>query len=444
MRLSYYVLAGVLSAGITFGLSIVIWKLSNKYRLYPKIRERDVHTRPTPRLGGIAMFIGIAATVAVASQFSQFHLVFARPGPVLAIFGAAFIIVLIGVADDIWDLDWMTKLAGQIIAAGVLAWQGVQLTSIPIVGGVIVLSSYAGLLTTVLIIVLVMNAMNFIDGLDGLVAGVAIIANVVFLIYSWILVTSMAQAEYFNLASLLTAVLIGACVGFLPLNWHPARLFMGDAGALLVGLLMATSAISVTGQVDIASLQYTKQLAPAFIPILLPLAILIVPLLDFALAVLRRLRAGKSPFTADRKHLHHRLLDMGHSHFHAVLIFYGWTAVVSVGCLLFMFVQAVWAITFIVTGLIVCAYFTLAPLTRRKAVEAAVQLASPHAANEAGAAHLDPLDAAAGDTPAHAHGTAETRLADAAVLDALGKDTPAGAAPAEAPNPPAPKQRDTA
>lgn len=435
MRLIYYLLAAVVSAGITFGLSIVIWRLSNKYRLYPKIRARDVHTRPTPRLGGIAMFIGIVVTVAIASQFSQFHLVFARPGPVLAIFGAAFIIVLIGVADDIWDLDWMTKLAGQIIAAGLLAWQGVQLTSIPIVGGVIVLSSYAGLVTTVLIIVLVMNAVNFIDGLDGLVAGVAIIASVVFLIYSWILAVSMAQAEYFNLASLLTAVLIGACVGFLPLNWHPARLFMGDAGALLVGLLMATSAISVTGQVDIASLQFTKQLAPAFIPILLPLAILIVPLLDFALAVLRRLRAGKSPFTADRKHLHHRLLDMGHSHFHAVLIFYGWTAVVSVGCLLFMFVQAVWAITFIVIGLIVCAGVTLAPLTRRKAVEVAVQRASESAAQEAGAAHLDPLDSAAGATPPGAHSTAESRLAEEAALEALDKDTAAATIATEASGP---------
>lgn len=419
MRLIYYVLAGVLSAGITFGLSIVIWKLSMRYRLFPKIRERDVHTRPTPRLGGIAMFIGIAVTVAVASQFSQFHLVFARPGPVLAIFGAAFIIVLIGVADDIWDLDWMTKLAGQIIAAGLLAWQGVQLTSIPIVGGVIVLSSYAGLITTVLIIVLVMNAVNFIDGLDGLVAGVAIIANIVFLIYSWILATSMAQAEYFNLASLLTAVLIGACVGFLPLNWHPARLFMGDAGALLVGLLMATSAISVTGQVDIASLQYTKQLAPAFIPILLPLAILIIPLLDFGLAVLRRLRAGKSPFTADRKHLHHRLLDMGHSHFHAVLIFYGWTAVVSVGCLLFMFIQAVWAITIIAVGLVVCTWFTIAPLTRRKIAEAVVQLAPPYEAERADASRFDPLDQAANTVPAGAHGTPEGSAAQDRAVEAL-------------------------
>lgn len=419
MRLIYYALAGLLSAGITFGLSIVIWKLSMKYRLYPKIRERDVHTRPTPRLGGIAMFIGIGLTVAVASQFSQFHLIFARPGPVLAIFGAAFVIVLIGVADDIWDLDWMTKLAGQIIAAGLLAWQGVQLTSIPIVGGVIVLSSYTGLLATVLIIVLVMNAVNFIDGLDGLVAGVAIIANTVFLIYTWILATSMAQAEYFNLASLITAVLIGACVGFLPLNWHPARLFMGDAGALLVGLLMATSAISVTGQVDIASLQYTKQLAPAFIPILLPLAILIVPLLDFGLAVIRRLRAGKSPFTADRKHLHHRLLDMGHSHFHAVLIFYGWTAVVSVGCLLFMFIQAVWAITIIALGLIVCTWFTIAPLTRRKVAEAVVQLAPSQDAERANASRFDPLDEAANATPAGAHGTRAGTAEQSLAVEAL-------------------------
>ena len=419
MRLIYYLLAGVLSAGITFGLSIVIWKLSMRYRLYPKIRARDVHTRPTPRLGGVAMFIGIAITVAVASQFSQFHLVFARPGPVFAIFGAALIIVLIGVADDIWDLDWMTKLAGQIIAAGLLAWQGVQLTSIPIVGGMIVLSSYAGLLTTVLIIVLVMNAVNFIDGLDGLVAGVAIIANVVFLIYSWILATSMAQAEYFNLASLLTAVLVGACVGFLPLNWHPARLFMGDAGALLVGMLMATSAISVTGQVDIASLQYTKQLAPAFIPILLPLAILVVPLLDFGLAVLRRLRAGKSPFTADRKHLHHRLLDMGHSHFHAVLIFYAWTAVVSVGCLLFLFIQAAWAVTVIAVGLIVCTWFTIAPLTKRKAVEAAVQLSTSRDAGSMAASRFDRLDEASDATQAGAQDPAETGAATDAALDAV-------------------------
>jgi UDP-GlcNAc:undecaprenyl-phosphate GlcNAc-1-phosphate transferase len=397
VRFIIYVAAGGLSAVITFVLSMVIARLGMKYRLYPAIRERDVHTRPTPRLGGVAMFLGIIIAFGVASQLPQFHLIFAKPGPIFAILGSALIIVLIGVADDIWDLDWVTKLAGQIIAAGLLAWQGVQLTTLPIVGGVVVLSSYVGLVITVFVIVLVMNAINFIDGLDGLVAGVAIIANGAFFIYSYILVTRIAASEYFNLALLISAVLIGACVGFLPLNWHPAKLFMGDAGALLVGLMMATSAISVTGQVDIANLQYAKQLIPAFIPILLPLAVLLIPLLDFGLAVFRRLRAGKSPFSADRKHLHHRLLDMGHSDIHAVLIFYAWTAVVSIGCLLFLFFDAVWGVLFVIVGLGVSTGFTLAPLTRRKAVEAAVQLATPDVAAEANAARFDPLDVASHD-----------------------------------------------
>ena len=195
------------------------------------------------------------------------------------------------------------------------------------------------LVITILAIVLVMNAMNFIDGLDGLVAGVAIIANSVFFIYSYVISSTIGQTEYFNLAALITAVLIGACLGFLPLNWHPAKLFMGDAGALLVGLLMATSAISVTGQIDPAAISPVRRCCRPSSRSCCPSPCSIVPLLDFGLAVLRRLSAGKSPFTADRKHLHHRLLDMGHSHFQAVLIFYAWTAVVSVGCLMFLFVS---------------------------------------------------------------------------------------------------------
>jgi UDP-GlcNAc:undecaprenyl-phosphate GlcNAc-1-phosphate transferase len=423
VRLIIYLAAGALSAVVTFVLAMVIAKLGMKYRLYPAIRERDVHKRPTPRLGGIAMFLGVLTAFIVASQLPQFHLIFAKPGPIFAILGSALIIVLIGVADDIWDLDWVTKLAGQIIAAGLLAWQGVQLTSLPIVGGIILLSSYSGLVITVLAIVLVMNAINFIDGLDGLVSGVAIIANGAFFIYSYTLVSRIAASEYFNLSLLISAVLIGACVGFLPLNWHPAKLFMGDAGALFVGLMMATSAISVTGQVDLAALPFAKQYIPAFIPILLPLAILVIPLLDFGLAVFRRLRAGKSPFSADRKHLHHRLLDMGHSDVHAVLIFYSWTTVVSVGCLLFLFFDAVWAVSFVAVGLVVCTGFTLAPLTRRKAVEAAVQSASQDAAAHVNATRFDPLDAAANDQaqPETEPARAEIDAAKSAAINALTK-----------------------
>lgn len=346
------------------------------------------------------MFLGIVAAFVVASFIPQLSLVFADRGPVLGLLGAALLIVLVGVADDLWDLDWLTKLAGQIIAAGILAWQGFQLSTLPI-GGQVIVSPYISLTITVLAIVLVMNAINFIDGLDGLVAGVALIANSVFFVYVYIL-QARAQTEYFNLASLTTAVLIGACIGFLPLNFHPAKLFMGDAGALLVGLLMAASAISVTGEVDPGIIAqpdvFNAYFLAAYIPILLPFAVLIVPLLDFGLAVARRLRAGKSPFSADRKHLHHRLLDMGHSHLHAVLLFYAWTLVVSVGCLLYMFLPWYLPTIIIAVGLGICTIVTLAPLSRRKALESSAQLSGADVAAEVAA--FDGLDAAAEDEDA--------------------------------------------
>lgn len=417
MRIIFYVLVSGVSALVTYALAVLIWKLSTKYRLYPKIRERDVHTRPTPRLGGVAMFLGIVVAFVVASMVPQLGLVFADAGPVWALLGAATIIVLIGVADDLWDLDWLTKLAGQIIAAGLLAWQGVQISTLPI-GGQTIVSPYLSLIITVFAIVLVMNAINFIDGLDGLVAGVALIANGVFFIYTYLL-QARAQTDYFNLASLITAILIGACLGFLPLNFHPAKLFMGDAGALLVGLLMAASAISVTGQVDPGIITqpevFNAYFLPAFIPILLPFAVLVVPLLDFGLAVIRRLRAGKSPFTADRKHLHHRLLDMGHSHLHAVLIFYGWTLAVSVGVLGYMFMPWYWASLLILVGLAICTVVTLSPLSRRKRLESIAQSTAPDAAAvDPEVARFDALDAAADDN-----------LDDDAPLPRTPKDAPA-------------------
>jgi UDP-GlcNAc:undecaprenyl-phosphate GlcNAc-1-phosphate transferase len=400
MRIIFYLLIAGIAAIVTYALALLVLKLSLKYRLYPQVRQRDVHTRPTPRLGGVAMFFGILVAFAVASSLGNFSLIFNEPGKVFGLLGAALIIVIIGVADDIWDLDWLTKLAGQIIAAFVLAWPGVQLSTLPI-GGRAIVSPYVSLIITIFAVVLVMNAVNFIDGLDGLVAGVAVISSSVFFVYAYLL-QSQAQTEYFNLASLTTAILIGACVGFLPINFYPAKMFMGDAGALLVGLLMAASAISVTGQVDDGYLaqpdKFTLGFLPAFIPILLPVAVLVVPLLDFGLAVIRRLRAGKSPFTADRKHLHHRLLDMGHSHLHAVLILYAWTFVASVGVLAFTFVPWRWAALMFVFGLAASAAITLAPLSRRKAREAAAQRRGKEPKVSTADANYDGLDAASTDT----------------------------------------------
>ncbi|MFC9559666.1 MraY family glycosyltransferase [Agromyces sp. NPDC056965] len=410
--MTLFLAIALLTALVTFGGSIIVWKLSLKYKLYPKIRERDVHTRPTPRLGGVAMFVGILIAFGAAafvstlgsSRFSNIAIVFQNPGQILAILGAALLIVIVGVADDIWDLDWTTKLAAQFLAAGLITWQGVSIVSLPI-GGITVGSSWMFAIITVFVIVLVMNAVNFIDGLDGLVAGVALIANGVFFLYSYLLVQQTSPTNYFNLASLVAIILVGACAGFLPLNWHPAKLFMGDAGALLIGLLMATSAVAVTGQLNPTGVGL-NQFVAAFIPILLPFAVLVIPLLDFGLAVMRRLRAGKSPFSADRKHLHHRLLDMGHSHLHAVLILYGWTAVASVGCLLtyvfpvYFKISSLWALLALFIGFVICAVITLAPLGRRKRLTVAAEAEAIDETPEADVAGLDELAGDEASVPA--------------------------------------------
>ncbi|GAB3617833.1 MraY family glycosyltransferase [Okibacterium endophyticum] len=427
-----YALIAAVTAVITFALAVVVYKLALRYKWYPVIRERDVHTRPTPRLGGAAMFIGVVGALGIASLNPFLQSTFQNSGvAILAVLGSSLFIVIVGIADDIWDLDWMVKLAAQFIAAGLIAAAGVQIYSLPI-GGLTVGSSWMSFVMTVFAIVLVMNAINFIDGLDGLVAGVGLIANGVFLVYGYLLVREMGQSSFFNLSLLISAVLVGVCAGFLPLNWHPARMFMGDAGALLVGLLMATSAIAITGQITPGALGQgvdgtatigRSQLIGAFIPIILPFAILVVPLLDFGLAVFRRLRAGKSPFSADRKHLHHRLLDMGHSHLHAVLIFYAWTSVLSIACLLFFVFQPYWfALGFLVVGVVVCAVITLMPLGRRKSAEIGAQSAPEGTAAAESLAKADPLDEAA-DASVHSTAT-EDAAADGTDTMATTEDTP--------------------
>lgn len=369
-----YVFTILFTAVVTFALSWAVWRLSIKYKLYPGIRERDVHKTPTPRLGGIAMFFGVVAAIGVSAANPYFSLFWTDSKEVFAILAATVIIVIVGIADDLWDLDWFIKLGAQFLAAGIIAWFGeLQIYSLPI-GGLTVGSGWVSFALTVFAIVVVMNAVNFIDGLDGLVAGVCLIANTVFFAYSYMLSRDFT-ASNFSLATFLAAVLIGACVGFLPINWSPAKLFMGDAGALMLGLLMACSAIAITGQLDPAVLDPEdfgrSQLLGAFIPILLPVVVVMLPLLDFGLAVIRRMRAGKSPFSPDRKHLHHRMLDMGHSDRDAVLIFYAWTAIVGLSVLLmYIGTQREWpgdyliGVAYGVVGAAACLVVTLMPSRR--------------------------------------------------------------------------------
>lgn len=365
--MTIFLAVAVLAAVVTWLVSLGTLRFALARGIHPPVRERDVHAKPTPRLGGVAMFAGVVAAMTAGSFVPQFDAAYAEWHRIVALLCATGFIVVVGVLDDLLDLDWMVKLGAQLVTAGVVAFFVVRITSIPNpFGGIAVGSQQMSIVLTVITIVLVMNAVNFIDGLDALVAGTTIIGSAAFFAYIWIISNALGQQEaYFSLASLLTAIVVGACVGFLPLNWHRAKMFMGDAGALMVGLLTATAAISVTGQIDLTVVGGRSQLLPAFIPVLLPFAILALPLLDFVLAVVRRLLNGQSPFAADRKHLHHRLLDMGHTHLGAVLTFYSWTIVVGGGTLLFLFIDEWLAAGIIGVGFLVCAILTALPVSRR-------------------------------------------------------------------------------
>lgn len=364
----YYLLIIALSAVFSAVATWLILQLSKRYKLAPKVRERDMHKTPTPRLGGVAMFVAGIAAFFVAAPIGYFAPLFENREEITGIFLGALVTVVIGALDDLFDLHWTIKLLAQFGVGGILVAHGVMVTNLPIPDFGLSPEVVGGALT-ILAVALTMNAVNFIDGLDGLVAGVAIIANGVFFVYSYILLSSGPDTSVFNLASLLSAILIGCALGFLVFNWHPAKIFMGDSGALLVGFLMATTAIIVTAQYNFTGLGQS-QVMPAFIPILIPFAILLLPFVDFALAVVRRLSAGRTPFSPDRQHLHHRLVDLGHGHLRVVLIFYAWTAVFAVGALLLYIFQSAYrsyylAIPVVLLFILVCAWVTFAPVLKR-------------------------------------------------------------------------------
>jgi UDP-GlcNAc:undecaprenyl-phosphate GlcNAc-1-phosphate transferase len=237
------------------------------------------------------------------------------------------------VLDDKWGLDALTKLTGQIAAAGVMVLLGVQLAYIflPVADiGTISLGPDVGVPLTILLTVLAVNALNFIDGLDGLAAGVSAIAALAFFAYSY----HLGLDGYVDVASapaLITAVLAGGCLGFLPHNFSPARIFMGDSGSMLVGLMLSAAVVSATGGVDAQTFGSAASLLPLTLPLLVPIAVLFIPFTDLVLAVFRRTLRGQSPFSPDKMHLHHRLLSIGHSHRRAVLVMYFWAALLSFG-----------------------------------------------------------------------------------------------------------------
>jgi len=327
-----YALVLSVVAGVTYLLTPIARRVATAVGALAKVRDRDVHTIPTPYGGGIAMYLGVAAGLLVASRLPALQTVFQETRQAQAVLLAGGLICVVGAIDDRWGLDALTKLAGQTLAAGVMVLQGVQLLYLPDPRqshNFFSLSPDIGVPLTVLLVVLTINAINFVDGLDGLAAGVVGIAALAFFVYSYQLSVVRGIERAFP-AALITAALTGACVGFLPHNFNPARIFMGDSGSMLIGLLLAAGTISITGQLDPSTLN-GLDLFPVALPLLLPLAVIAVPLVDVLLAVIRRTRKGRSPFSPDKLHLHHRLLEIGHSQTRAVLIMYLWSALLAFG-----------------------------------------------------------------------------------------------------------------
>lgn len=325
---------------------------------------RKIHRYATPTLGGIAMLLGFLAAVLAAALIPEFDGLFGLTSEPAALVVGALVIVAIGIADDLVGLPPTVKLAGQIVAALVVAVFGIQLAYFWIPGvDILVLSPDLGLLLTVIALVAMINAVNLIDGLDGLAAGVAAIAGTAFFLFA--VRSGMASEQIPSSAPLVAAVVVGIAVGFLVHNWHPARIFMGDTGAMLLGLLLGAGGVSYVG----------RSPAPSDVdfygamPLLIPALILAVPFLDTAFAVVRRLFRRTPVALADRGHLHHRLLRMGHSHLGAVLVLYYWSAVAAFGSVAPVFLSTLQVVPYAIGACLLGAIITIIGVRRSSATD---------------------------------------------------------------------------
>lgn len=357
-----YLFIACIAALATFLYTPLIRHLAIRVGAVGKVRARDVHTIPTPRMGGVAMLCGFITAMLFASRLTFLRSVFEVNQQAWVVVLGAIGICLLGVADDIFDLDWMLKLSGQLLIAVFVAWGGLQIISLPL-GSLITASPSISIAITALLIVVSINAVNFVDGLDGLASGIVAIGGIAFGIYSYIIARS--SPSYASMATVIDTALVGICVGFLFHNWHPAKLFMGDSGSMLLGYLITCASIVMTGRLDPATIHASIYL-PAFMPILLPVLVLFLPVLDMIMAIVRRVSKGHSPMHPDRMHLHHRMLRIGHSVQGAVIILWGWASLIAFSSVLVLFFPSfVVSIIFIIGAIaLICA--TTAPYMKRQ------------------------------------------------------------------------------
>jgi UDP-GlcNAc:undecaprenyl-phosphate/decaprenyl-phosphate GlcNAc-1-phosphate transferase len=290
---------------IVLVLTPAVGRSARYLRLIERPREGERDRPAIPRLGGLALFLGVLVP----------SLAFLPLGGNLrgVLLGAA-VATTVGAIDDFRHLNWWQKLSGQVLAAAIPTWFGVYVHTFtfPVVG-VHQLPTWVGVPMTVLAIVAVMNMVNFLDGLDGLAAGVCAISGFTFAVIE----LSLGRPG----VAILAAIVCGACLGFLRHNFYPARIFMGDSGALLLGYTLAT--ISVEGLLKTAALA----------TLVLPLLVLAVPVLDTSFVVAKRLRSGQPIYVADARHLHHRFMRVGFSERRTVLYLWAWCTTLALAAL---------------------------------------------------------------------------------------------------------------
>jgi UDP-GlcNAc:undecaprenyl-phosphate GlcNAc-1-phosphate transferase len=368
VHVSAYFAVFAAAAGVTFLATPLVRRFVLRAGAIYYPGDRTVHTAPLPTMGGLAMYLGLLAGLG-ASRLAPFFadVNAASPEPVAALIACSLIVGL-GVVDDTRGVTWLTKLTAQVFIAGVLVLTGVKFDYfwIPTLG-IVGLSGDLGAILAIVWVVAVINAVNLVDGLDGLAAGMVGIAAATFFAYMAGAPSLFGDASQ---AALLAAITVGLCAGFLPWNFHPAKIFMGDTGSMLLGLLLAIATISGIGRNplppsggDVAATAGT-----VIVPLLVPLLVLAVPFLDVVLAVARRTRRGQGIGHADKEHLHHRLMDIGHGHRQAVLLMYLWSALLSLSGLAVGLIDGRVAVGLILVGAVTLFLVTALPrLTQRRA-----------------------------------------------------------------------------
>lgn len=333
-----YLVVGLIAAAVTFATTPAVRWFSVRVGAIDRPNDRKVHARPTPTLGGLALLLGLLAAGAAAYLLPQFRDVFEASSELAGIGAGAAVIFVLGVVDDLRDLPAPVKLAGQVFAAGILFLSGVKMQYVLLPDSFYSLGDDVSVLVTTVWLVAMINAVNLVDGLDGLAAGIVAIAASAFFVFTYRL-ELLGALGIAPVAPLVAIAITGAALGFLRHNFHPAKIFMGDSGSMLLGLVLGGATLSGIGAAPPQIELSTSRVFLAYFPLLIPLSVLALPLADALLAVLRRARRRRSIFHADKEHLHHRLMDLGHGHRQAVIVMYVWSALAAGAGLAYTFLD---------------------------------------------------------------------------------------------------------